>query len=299
MRIAITGSTGLVGHSLVTWFRERGDAVTRVVRSYNGVSPQERAVVWNPREGTIEADGLRDHDVIIHLAGESIAGVWTPGRKNRILRSRVDGTSLLSRTLASFDQPPSLLVSASAVGWYGTRAETVDETAKQGSGFLADVVAQWERATAAAEDAGIRVAHMRIGNVLSAEGGVLATLLPLFRLGLGAKFGSGDQCWPWIALTEIAPVVSHLIDQAGIAGPVNVVAPQRTTNAELTAALARAVHRPSILTVPAFAARLAPGGMGQEILLGGACVSPRKLLETGYSFRDPDLETALARVLRA
>ena len=298
MRVAITGSTGLVGTALVDYFRARGDTVPRIVRSYAGVPPQERALVWNPREGTIEADGLRGQDLVVHLAGESLAGVWTPGRKQRILRSRVDGTTLLARTLAGLSERPPLLFSASAMGIYGDRSEPTDETVPPGTGFLADVAKQWEAATAPAEAAGIRVVHMRLSNVLSPKGGVLGPLLPLFRVGLGARFGSGEQCWPWIALDDVAPAITHLIDRPAISGPVNFVAPGRTTNAEFTDAIARAVHRPSILAVPSFAAKLAPGGMGQEMLLGGACMTPAKLLASGYSFRFPDLDAALRSMLR-
>jgi uncharacterized protein (TIGR01777 family) len=299
VRVAITGSTGLVGSALVHHFRHRGDDVTRIVRSYAGIAPQERAVVWNPGEGKIEAEGLRGHDVVIHLAGENIAGVWTPGKKSRIRRSRIDGTTLLARTLAALPERPAVLLSGSAAGYYGSTEKDVTEGAPPGTGFLSGVVQEWEQATAAASAAGIRVVHMRFGNVLSPDGGVLAALLPLFRLGLGARFGDGRQCWPWVSIDDIAPVVMHLIDQSGIEGPVNVVAPAKTTNAELTTLLARVVRRPSVLTVPAFAARLAPGGMGQEILLGGACVSPARLLETGYSFRYPQLEPALRALLRS
>jgi uncharacterized protein (TIGR01777 family) len=298
VRIAITGSTGLVGTALVRHFRASGDEVTRVVRSYAGITPQERAVVWNPREGTIETEGLRGHDVVIHLAGETIAGVWTPGRKSRIRRSRVDGTTLLARTLAALPERPPLFISGSATGYYGTTDKTVDESGSPGTGFLAGVVREWESSTAAATAAGIRVVHLRLGNVLAGDGGVLGALLPLFRLGLGARFGDGRQCWPWISIDEIAPVVRHLIAHEEIHGPVNAVAPSSSTNGELTTLLARVVKRPSILTVPAFAARLAPGGMGEEILLGGACVVPARLLQTGYHFRYPDLESTLRALLR-
>lgn len=298
MHIAITGSTGLIGKALVRHFRERGDSVTRIVRSYAGVQPQERVVVWNPRAGTIEAEGLRRVDVVIHLAGESIAAVWTPWRKRRIERSRVDGTTLLSRSIADLTDGPRVMLSGSAVGFYGERPQETDESGPAGSGFLAGVVEKWEASTATAEAAGIRVIHMRLGNVLAAEGGALATLLPLFRLGLGAKFGSGDQCWPWVALEDVPHMASHLIAHAELSGPVNLVAPQKTTNAELTKVLAKAVHRPSLLTIPSFAARMAPGGMGEELLLGGACAIPRKLTDTGYMFRQPDLAGALATIVR-
>ena len=297
MRIAMTGSTGLVGSELVRFFRTRGDHVTRIVRSYSGLPPDERAVVWNPREGTIEADGLRGHDVIIHLAGESIAGVWTPGRKRRIEESRVLGTTLLARTIAALPELPRVLLSASAMGFYGSRAGPVDETAGAGDGFLADVARKWEESTGAAARSGVRVVHMRFGNVLSADGGVLGPLLPIFRLGLGAKFGSGDQCWPWIALPEIGPAILHLVRHEDVAGPVNFVAPEITSNAAFTDAVARAVGRPSILAMPAFAVRLAPGGMGEELLLTGACMVPRRLLESGYEFQFPALAPALQTLL--
>jgi uncharacterized protein (TIGR01777 family) len=298
MRIAISGSTGLVGSALVRFFRGRGVEVTRIVRSYAGLPPQERAVVWNPVEGTIEADALRGHDVVIHLAGESIGGVWTPGRKRRIRSSRINGTALLSRTLAALPERPGVLLSASGMGFYGTASVSVDETSPVGAGFLADVGQAWEAATAPAEQSGIRVVHMRFANILSPDGGALATFLPIFRLGLGARFGSGDQCWPWVSLLEIPHVVTHLLDHRELTGPVNVVAPQRTTNADLTREIAKAVHRPAIMAVPSFVARLAPGHMGEEILLGGACMEPRKLQQSGYTFRHPALAPALRELLR-
>ena len=297
MRIAITGSTGLVGSALVAFFRERGDHVTRIVRSYSGLPPNERAIVWNPREGTIEAEGLRGHDVIIHLAGESIAGVWTQGRKRRIEDSRVQGTTLLARTIAALPELPRVLLSASAMGFYGSRSGPVDETAKSGTGFLADVARKWEAATEPAARSGVRVVHMRFSNVLSPEGGVLGPLLPIFRLGLGAKFGSGNQCWPWIALPEIGPAALHVIQHEEIAGAVNFVAPEQTTNTAFTEAVAKAVGRPTVLSVPSFAAKLAPGGMGEELLLGGAWMVPRRLLESGYTFRYPSLGPALQALL--
>ena len=296
MRVAITGSTGLVGSALVTFFRARGDTVTRIVRSYSGVPPQERVIVWNPAGGTIEADGLRGHDVIIHLAGESIAGVWTPGRKERIRRSRIEGTTLLAKTIASLTEKPKVLLSASAMGFYGDSSKPVDETSSPGGGFLAEVALDWEAATKPAIDAGIHVAYMRFGNVLSPAGGALGAMLPVFRLGLGASFGSGDQCWPWIALDDVPSAAVHVIERE-IQGPVNFVAPDTVTNATFTATLARVVGRPSLFSVPSFAVKLAPGGMGQELLLGGACIKPRRLLDTGYTFRWPKLEPALRAML--
>jgi uncharacterized protein (TIGR01777 family) len=299
MRVAITGSTGLIGSALVAHFRSRGDSVTRVVRSYSGVAPQERVVVWNPEEGTIEREGLAGHDIIVHLAGEPIAGVWTPGRKSRIRRSRVLGTALIARTISELQAKPSLVLSGSAVGIYGTTGGAADESTAPGSGFLATVATEWEAETRPIQDAGIRVVHMRFANVLSARGGTLAALLPVFKLGLGARFGSGEQCWPWVALDEISTIVDHIISHVELAGAVNIAAPASNTNAEMTVALASAVRRPGLLAVPAFAARLAPGGMGDEILLGGRCVQPKKLLASGYRFRHTDLRETLERLVRS
>lgn len=299
MRFVITGSTGLVGTALTRFLRDAGHEVTRVVRSYSGLPPHERAVVWHPSEGKIEAAGLEDHDVAIHLAGESVAGVWTSGKKRRIRESRVRGTALFSRTLAGLKTPPRTLFSASGIHVYGSRPpdEMIDEDSPPGTGFLADLVQDWEAATSPARDAGIRVINTRFGNVMSPEGGMLGVLLPLVRLGLGATFGNGAQYWPWIAIDDIPPAILHLLEQPEIAGPVNFVAPEQVTQAQFTHILAGAVHRPAFLRMPAFAARLAPGHMGDEVLLSGARVLPRKLLESGYEFRFPELRGALATLL--
>jgi uncharacterized protein len=298
MRIAITGATGLVGGELSRQLRDAGHEVTPVSRSHGSGGPGERTVIWHPLRGTIEKDGLEGHDVVVHLAGESVAGVWTTGKKSRIKKSRVRGTSLLARTLAGLAHPPRLLVSASGFNYYGDQPTgTVDESAPAGTGFLADVAQRWESSTRAARDAGIRVVHMRLGTVLSPRGGMLAALLPLFKLGLGARLGSGEQAWPWIAVEDIPPAILHLSERPELAGPVNFVAPQHVTNAEFTDTLASVLSRPSILAVPSFAARLAPGGMGGELLLSGARVVPRKLLDSGYIFRFPELKPALRAML--
>lgn len=298
MRIAISGSTGLVGTQLTRHFRDDGHHVTRIVRSFSGLPQGERAVVWDPARGNIEQHGLEGHDIVIHLAGESLAGVWTDAKKRRILDSRVQGTTLLSRTIAALDHKPRVLVTASGINVYGDRGNTpVDEETPPGSGFLVDVVRAWESSADPARQAGIRVVHMRLGNVLSPNGGLLGMLLPLFKLGLGTTLGGGGQYWPWIALEEIAPALEHVIERPELNGPVNFVAPQQVTNAELTDAIARAVHRPSILRLPGFAARLAPGDMADELLLGSIRVVPRKLLDSGYEFRHPELKPALRAML--
>jgi uncharacterized protein len=299
MRVAITGATGLVGSEFTQFFRERGDRVTPVTRSLSQLGHGERAVVWHPERGVIEAEGLEGHDVVIHLAGESIAGVWTAGKKRRIRQSRVQGTTLLARTLAGLKEKPRVLFSASGMGIYGEQPpeREVDESFPVGEGFLAEVGREWEAGTKAAEEAGIRVVHMRLANVLSPRGGMLATLLPIFRLGLAASFGSGRQIWPWIALEDIPPALLHLLERPEIAGPVNFAAPDPVSNDEFTSTLAGVLHRPSFLSIPKFAAKLAPGGMGEEILLSGVRMVPRRLVDSGYEFRQPRLEPALRTML--
>lgn len=300
MRFAITGSTGLIGSELTRSLRAAGHEVTRVTRSHGDVAHGERAVIWHPDQGVIEAAGLEEHDVVIHLAGESLAGIWTEGKKRRIRTSRERGTALLAKSLAGLIRKPQALFSASAFGIYGDRptAEAVDESSATGTGFLADVARAWEAATLPAQEAGIRVVHMRFGNVLSADGGMLAALLPLFKLGLGARLGDGKQVWPWIAATDLTPALLHVLERPEIAGPVNFVAPDPVTNEAFTNTLAAVLERPSFLKLPAFAVRLAPGGMGDEMLLAGARVVPRKLLESGYAFRLPELRAALRVILR-
>jgi uncharacterized protein len=300
MRVAITGSTGLVGTILTKHLRGGGHEVTRVVRSYGGLPPGERAVIWHPDDNTIDAEGLERHDAVVHLAGESIAGVWTEGKKRRIRESRVRGTTLLARTLAGLDRPPHTLISASSFDIYGDRPrdEVLDEDSAPGTGFLPDIIAAWEASTGAAGQAGIRVVHTRFGNVLSPDGGMLAVLLPFYRLGLGTRFGSGEQYWPWISVDEIPPAMVHVLDRPDIRGPVNFVAPEQVTNAEFNNTIAAVVGRRSFLRVPAFAARLAPGHMAEHLLLRSARVAPARLLESGYTFRHPDLRGALRSLLR-
>jgi hypothetical protein len=298
MRVAITGSSGLIGTELREHFRSRGDEVTRIVR---GPSPRGdgNEVVWNVDRGVIDTAALEGVDLVVHLAGENIAGVWTSDKKRRIRDSRVKGTTLLADALASLQRPPKALFSASGVNIYGDRdpQEEITEASPAGEGFLADVVREWEHATRSASEAGIRVIHMRNANVLSPKGGMLEVLVPLFKLGLGARLGDGKQVWPWIALTEIPLAIMHLYENTELAGPVNFAAPEAATNAEFTNKLAAALGRPAFLFVPSFAAELAPGGMAEEILLSGRRVVPARLLESGYNFRWPELRPALDSML--
>lgn len=300
MRFAITGSSGLVGTTLVKYLRHHGHEVTRVVRSYSGLPQAERAVIWHPEDGVLDAQGLEHHDVVIHLAGENIAGVWTAAKKRRIRDTRVRGTTLLADILGRLRNPPRALISASTFDVYGDRpaSELLDETSAPGTGFLSEVGRAWEDATRSATGAGIRVVNARFGNVLSADGGMLGVLLPFYRMGLGTKFGDGRQFWPWIAVDEIQTALLHVLERPELNGPVNFVAPEQVTNAEFTDAVAAVLGRPSFIRVPAAAAKLAPGDMAEELLLRGARVVPRKLLESGYEFRYPELKPALKALLR-
>jgi len=299
MRIAVSGSTGLIGSALVSELRNAGHTVTRLVRS-PVKSETERLVSWNPERGAVDAAALEGHDAVVHLAGEPIFGVWTSARKARIRDSRVRGTTLLARTLAGLTRPPEVLVSASAVGYYGDRPvdELLDEGAAKGDGFLADVSAAWEEATRPAQNAGIRVVNSRFGLVLSPKGGALHTMLPVFRAGLGGRVGNGRQIWSWISIDDVTGGLAHVIATPAVNGPVNFVAPQSVDNAEFTQTLGTVLGRPTIMAVPAFAARLVLGGMADELLLGGARVVPRKLLGSGYQFRHRALDSALRALLK-
>ena len=300
-RIALTGASGLIGSALVDWFKKRGDAVTRIVRDTSSRTNDAHTVLWDIDREKIEADKLEGQDGIIHLAGASIAGRrWTPEYKRAIQESRVKGTAHLCRTLAQLKQPPRVLVCASAIGYYGNQASDapVDESAPAGQGFLSDVCRQWEQAAQPAESRGIRVVYARFGVVLSPQGGALGKMLPIFKCGLGGPLGGGRQIMSWVALDEIPYLVSYLIDRPPIRGTVNCVSPSAVSNREFTDILGRVIRRPVIFPVPGFGIKLLFGKMGEELLLGGARVVPRRLLENGYSFQYPDLEKALENILK-
>jgi uncharacterized protein (TIGR01777 family) len=236
----------------------------------------------------------------VHLAGESIAeGRWTEEKKRRILESRRKGTRLLAQTVAGLAEPPSVMVSVSATGYYGDRGnELLTEESEPGDLFLSEVCREWEAAADLARRAGVRVVHPRIGIVLSTEGGALGTTLPIFKLGGGGKIGSGRQYWSWISLEDVIGAIVHALDNDDLGGPVNVVTPDPPTNAEYTKVLGKVLSRPTFFTVPAPAARLGLGEIADELLLASARVEPVRLQETGYSFRHPDLEATLRYLLR-
>ena len=299
MRIAVTGSTGLIGTALVAALRDGGHRVIRLVRQ---TPASEDEIAWDPLAptGGLAPGALDGFDAVIHLAGANVAGRrWTAAYKQEIRASRVRGTRALAGALAAASAPPSVLLSGSAIGWYGdTRGREVDESSPAGSGFLPSVVREWEAAARRAEEAGIRVVTMRSGVVISRRGGVLARMLPPFRLGLGARLGSGTQVMSWITLADYAAIVSFLLAHPEITGPVNLTTPHPVTNAEFTSALAAAVHRPGLLFLPERALKLAIGGVSSDIL-ASARVMPRRLEAAGYRFRFPDLPAALAAELAA
>ncbi len=294
--IAVSGATGMIGGALVNRLRGQGHSVRRLVRPAPRVSDGD--IVWDPAAGRLDPAALEGVDAVVHLAGEPIAQRWTAEKKRAIRESRVAGTTLLARTIASLGRKPRVLVSGSAVGFYGDRGdELLDERSPRGTGFLADVAGEWEAATAPASGAGIRVVLLRTGVVLSAGGGALAKLLPPFKLGMGGPIGSGRQWMSWIGLEDQLRAIELAIAAEALGGPVNLVAPNPVTNAGFATALGRALHRPAIVPVPALVVELMFGEMARETILAGQRVAPRALLDAGFEFRHPDLESALAAAL--
>jgi uncharacterized protein len=292
MRIAVTGASGLIGGALVPHLRSQGHEVLRLVRRPSGVSDE---VVWDPMGGSVDVDGLTGVAAVIHLAGAGVGDHrWTDAYKATIRDSRVVGTATLATALASMAEPPSVLISGSAIGFYGDTGDAVvDESSPAGSGFLADVVVGWESAAQPAQDAGIRVVHPRTGLVVAGRGGAWAKLWPLVRFGVGGRMGTGRQWWSFISLRDELAALTFLVD-SDLAGPVNLTAPTPVTNAEMTRAMGALLHRPTILPVPAKALQIALGEFSSEIL-GSARVLPTRLLEAGFEFQDPTIDRALAQ----
>ncbi len=295
MKVLVSGAGGLVGTALVPALRAQGHEVWCLRRGNSGSD----TVSWAPEAGLLEASALAGVDAVVHLAGENIAaGRWTPTHKQRILASRVQGTRLLSERLAGLARRPSVLVCASAVGYYGDRgAEELDEHSPPGTGFLAEVCQAWEQAADPAREAGIRTAHLRFGMVLSASGGALARMVLPFRLGLGGRLGDGGQYQSWISLIDAVHALGHLLEHPGLSGPFNAVSPHPCTNAEFARALGQALHRPILVPVPAWAARLALGEMAEQLLLSSTRALPRWLLASGFAFTHPELAPALRFLL--
>jgi uncharacterized protein (TIGR01777 family) len=297
MNVLVTGSTGLVGSALVRFLVAGGHRVTRLVRSPQTTT--EPAAIWDPDKGEIDAAALEGLHVVIHLAGENIAGGrWNAERKARIRNSRVQGTRLLSETLARLTRPPKALLSASAIGYYGSRGdEMLREESYPGTDFLADVCRDWEAAAGPARDKGIRVVSMRIGVILSAQGGALVKMLTPFKFGAGGRVGNGRQYMSWITLDDVIGAIHHCGMTESLQGPVNLVAPNPVTNLEFTKTLGRVLWRPTIMPLPAFAARLMFGELADALLLSSTRVAPGRLLATNYVFGFPQLEGALRHLL--
>ncbi len=302
-RVLISGASGLLGSALMPSLESHGYEVVRLVRRPPRIGEE---IQWDPMR-EIPPQLVSGFDAVINLSGESVSGRWTEERKNSIRTSRVISTQNLSHALAQTENPPQTFVCASAIGFYGNRGEEVlTEESSSGAGFLAEVSREWEAATEPAAHAGIRTVNLRIGIVLGRKGGALKQMLLPFRLGLGGKIGSGRQWFSWIHIDDLVAAVLHILGTVErtapspsreICGPVNMTAPNPVTNAEFTKALGAALNRPTIFSVPAFAARLAFGEFADEGLLASARVTPQKLLGTEFAFRFPHLHTALGDLL--
>ena len=297
MKILISGSSGFIGKALAPLLSTGGHDVVRLVRTAReteGQSPR-----WDPERRLIDASRLEGVDAVVHLAGETLGkGRWSRRKKARIRSSRIEGTRFLCETLAKLEDPPKVILSASAIGYYGNRGdEALNENSGPGTGFLADVCREWEEATEPARRSGIRVVNLRIGVVLSPAGGALAQMLPPFQAGAGGVVGSGRQYISWVSIDDLAGIIEHIIGDESLEGPINAVAPRAVTNREFTKTLGRVLQRPTVMSIPSFAARVALGELADEVLLASARVLPQKLHESGYSFRYPELEAALRHVL--
>jgi uncharacterized protein (TIGR01777 family) len=294
MKVVVSGASGLIGSALVPALTAAGHEVRRLVRR----KPQDASeIAWDPAAGTIDAGALARVDAIVNLSGATIGRRWTDARRREILDSRVDTTALLARTAAALDPSPSVLVCASGAGFYGDRGdEILTEASEPGIGFLADVVCAWEAAGDPAREAGIRVVNLRQGIVLAKEGGALDRMLMPFKLGLGGRVGTGKQWWTWVGLDDVTAAYSFVLG-ADLSGALNLSAPNPVTNDQFTKALGKALRRPTVFPLPAFASRAAFGQMGEEMLLGGQRALPARLLDAGFEFSAPTIDVALARAL--
>lgn len=294
MKVVITGASGLIGSALVESLERDGHEVMHLVRR-DPASANERK--WDPN-GQPDPALVEGADAVVHLAAETIKGWWTQSKKSRILNSRVQGTTTIAQAIARAGRKPKVFISASGAGYYGHRKdEVLTEESRGGAGFLAELARQWEAATKPASDAGVRTVLPRVSVVLAKEGGALPQLLPSFKMGMGGKIGNGKQYWPWITLEDIVGVLRFAMDNEQLSGPVNVCAPQQTTNKEFTKAIGRVLKRPTFFPLPSVAVTLLLGEMGQEALLTSTRADPVKLKQAGYQFRHPEIEAALRSVL--
>ncbi|WP_201301327.1 TIGR01777 family oxidoreductase [Nocardiopsis sp. FR6] len=301
MRVAITGASGLIGRALEASLLDDGHTVVRMVRRLPRVqhTPGVEEAEWRPEQGRVDTVALHETDAVVHLAGAPVGpALWTRHRRALIRRSRVRGTRTLCQALAGMDRPPPRLLSASGMHYYGdTDGRTATEDSPPGTGFLAGVCRDWEEATAPAVEAGLSVALMRTSVVLDRSGGMLRPLLPLYRVGLGGRLGSGTQYMSWIAMRDHVGALRFLLEHPEITGPVNMCAPEPVSNADFTRALGRALGRPAFLPVPATAMRAALGDFAEETALIDLRAVPERLLKAGYSFALPTIDRALSDIL--
>ncbi|MER5618718.1 TIGR01777 family oxidoreductase [Streptomyces sp. NPDC002215] len=295
-RIAVTGASGLIGAALVRSLRADGHEVVRLVRHPARAGDE---VEWDPKRGYVDVAGLVGCDAVVHLAGAGVGDHrWTAAYKREIRDSRVLGTAAIAEAVASLDVPPKVLLSGSAIGYYGdTGDRAVDESAPAGEGFLPSVCVEWEAATAPAEEAGVRTVHARTGLVVGREGGAWGRLFPLFRAGLGGRLGDGRQYWSFIALHDEVAALRHILDTESLSGPVNLTGPDPVTNREVTAAMGRVLHRPTLFTAPAPALRIALGDFAEDVLASQR-VLPGQLLDSGFVFAFPGIDAAIRAALR-
>jgi uncharacterized protein (TIGR01777 family) len=298
-RILVSGVSGPIGAALLPSLKARGYEVTRMVRgAVAGAISGEDQIAWDPAK-PIASEKVSGFDAVIHLAGESIVGRWTNDKKKKICDSRVAGTTVLAEALAHAKDKPQVFVCSSAIGYYGDRGnEVLNEESAPGEGFLPDVCREWEAATKAAVDAGIRTVQIRTGVVLSPSGGALGKMLTPFKMGVGGRIGNGRQWMSWIDVQDMVGAIHHIVKSDLLQGPVNMVAPKPVTNAEFTKTLASVLSRPAIFPVPAFVVKLAFGEMGETVLLGSQRVEPAQLVASGYPFRFSDLRSSLENLLK-
>ncbi len=297
MNVLVSGSTGLVGSAVVDALTAEGHRVTRLVRTQ--VSPGTATITWDPASKRLPAPALEGLDGVVHLAGENIAkGRWNAAKKAAIRDSRVQGTRVLCEALSQLVDPPKVLVSASAIGYYGSRGDRVmREDSRPGTDFLAEVCRDWEAATQPAQARGIRVVNLRIGVVMAREGGALHKMLTPFKLGGGGVMGAGTQYVSWIALDDVTGIVTHALTNESLEGPVNAVAPNPVPNDEFTKTLGRVLKRPTKAWMPTPVVKALFGEMGDALLLSSTRVDPTRLEASGYTFRQPELEGALRHIL--
>lgn len=297
MRVLLTGSHGLIGSKLLEKLRQNGHTPISLVRHESQLN--ENTLLWDPEHFELIPENFEGFDACINLAGENISGVWTEEKKRKIKNSRALRTHMLSEFLAGLQNRPKVMISASAVGYYGSQGEEIlHEESPAGSGFLAEVCQAWEEAAKPLSNVGCRVVNPRFGVVLAKNGGALSKMLPPFRFGFGGKIGSGQQYMSWIALDDLISLLIFLLENETLSGPVNAASPNPVTNKAFTKTLGKVLQRPTVFPLPAFLVKLLLGQMGEELLLASQRVSTEKIMSAGFSFQTPELEQALQHILK-